>query len=253
MGIALAERRESVKARLADLESRRLRWAADEAPAPEREAAIAQEIARARAEQAELERSAAAPPRTEGSIFRYEEALVREARGSDANVAQRMSDYYRRVNEHNRVALADRKPRPAPLGSSGYVGGQKCIFCHREADTFWQTTRHADAYATLSRDYKEFNLDCVSCHVTGYERPGGSTVTHVDKLKNVQCEACHGPGSRHAESGGDTALITLSPTENTCRSCHSVPHVADDWDATQAWLKIVGEGHGAGSKGPKSK
>ena len=45
--------------------------------------------------------------------------------------------------------------------------------------------------ATLTTQFKEFNLDCVGCHVTGYGRPGGSTVTHVEKLKDVQCEACH--------------------------------------------------------------
>ena len=62
----------------------------------------------------------------------------------------------------------------------------------------WDKTRHAHAYETLATQFKEYNLDCVSCHVTGYEQPGGSSVTHVDKLNDVQCEFCHGPSSRHA-------------------------------------------------------
>jgi Cytochrome c554 and c-prime len=268
IGIDLAERRASVKARLADLESRRARWAADNDSAPaaaaertpqgklpaeklpaQKLAAIDREIERAQAEQAELERRAATPPKTQGSSFRYEEALVREQRGSEQGVARRMSDYYRRVNDYNKRALADRKPPELPLGTAGYVGGQTCIFCHRSANDFWKTTRHADAYATLSREFKEYNLDCVSCHVTGYERPGGSNVTHVDKLQNVQCEACHGPGSLHAASGGG-ADVARVPAESMCRGCHHTPHVADDWDLLSSWRKIVGPGHGEDSPGP---
>jgi hypothetical protein len=252
IGIALVEQRDSVRARLGELESRRRR-ATESKAAPEQVAAIDKEIERARAEQAELERSAATPSKSEGSVFRYEEAPVREARGSDASVAQRMSDYYRRVNDHNRVALADRLPPPPPFGELGYSGGQACIFCHREADTFWRSTQHAGAYETLSREFKEYNLDCVSCHVTGYERPGGSNVTHVDKLKDVQCEACHGAGEGHAKSGGDTKLITRTPSERACRGCHHTPHVADDWDITAAWTEIVGPGHGEGSRFPAPK
>lgn len=252
VGIALAERRDSVRARLGELESRRRRAEQSKLSA-EQLAAIDKEIERARAEQAELERSAATPPKSQGSVFRYEEAPVRESRGSDSSVARRMSDYYRRVNDHNRVALADRQPPPPPFGELGYAGGQACIFCHREADNFWKTTRHAHAYETLSREFKEYNLDCVSCHVTGYERPGGSNVTHVARLKDVQCEACHGAGEAHAKSGGDTKLITRTPSERVCKGCHQTPHVADDWDVSLAWPKIVGAGHGEGSQFPGGK
>jgi hypothetical protein len=83
----------------------------------------------------------------------------------------------------------------------------------------------------------------VSCHVTGYERPGGSNVTHVNKLQNVQCEACHGPGSLHVASGGGTD-IARTPAESVCRGCHHTPHVADDWDLSLSWSKIIGPGHG---------
>jgi hypothetical protein len=243
LGIELSERRESVKARLAELESRRARSAKDTNAPADQLAALDREIERARAEQAELERRTASPPKTAGSSFRYQEEPVRETRGSDESVARRMSDYYRRVNEHNKIALAARKPPALPLGTAGYVGGETCTFCHRSATDFWARTGHADAYATLSREFKEYNLDCVSCHVTGYERPGGSNVTHVDKLKDVQCEACHGPGSLHAESGGSKS-ITRTPAESVCRSCHHAPHVADDWDLSLAWSKIIGPGHG---------
>jgi RecJ-like exonuclease len=155
-----------------------------------------------------------------------------------------MSQYYRRVNEHNREAFKDVLPLPAAPGTATYVGQAECASCHGEADAFWQSTGHAGAYKTLSDQFKEFNLDCVGCHVTGYQRPGGSTVTHMQTLQNVQCEACHGPGSRHVESSGNTELITRAPDPKVCGSCHHTPHVADDWKAEQAWEHIIGPGHG---------
>lgn len=243
VGIANIEQRESLTARVKELEQRLARWQKEQNPTPEQVSARQAELQQLRTRLLELERQSATAPKTDGSSFLYQLVEVRESQGSEARVARRMSEYYRRVNEHNREALQDRKPLPAPPGSSHYVGQAACVSCHAEADTFWHTTSHAKAYETLSRDFKEFNLDCVGCHVTGYNRPGGSTVTHVDGLKDVQCEACHGPGSRHAESSGDTALITLRPSESVCRSCHNPPHVTDDWDLSASWQKILGPGH----------
>jgi cytochrome c554/c'-like protein len=240
IGIADRERRESLHGRVKDLQARIERAAGSGGAAP----ALEKERERAQSELGELERRAASPPKTEGSVFRYGEVQVRESAGTEAKVAERMTQYYRKVNDYNREALAERKPEPAPAGTSHYVGEVMCRTCHEQADQFWRSTRHAGAYGTLSRQFKEFNLDCVSCHVTGYERPGGSTVTHTQNLENVQCESCHGPGSRHAESVGNTSFITLKPAESVCRGCHNTPHVADDWDAALAWTKIIGQGHG---------
>jgi hypothetical protein len=165
-----------------------------------------------------------------------------------------MGEYYQRVNAHNREAFKDRSPPPAPAGTAYYLGSATCAHCHEDADVFWRKTEHAGAYATLQTQFKEFNLDCVSCHVTGYNRPGGSTVTHVSKLENVQCESCHGPGSLHVENpGSSNGLIRRVPEPSTCRSCHHAPHVADDWSYEQAWPHIVGEGHGAGAKPPAAR
>jgi hypothetical protein len=244
MGIADRERRDSLQGRVKDLQARIERARNAPGAATDAAPALAKELERTQTELTELERRAASPPRTEGSVFRYAELPVRESAGTESKVAERMTQYYRKVNDYNREALADRKPQPAPAGSAHYVGETMCRTCHEQADQFWRGTQHAGAYGTLSRQFKEFNLDCVGCHVTGYERPGGSTVTHVQGLENVQCESCHGPGSAHAESVGSTRLITRKPAETVCRSCHNVPHVADDWDAALAWTKIIGPGHG---------
>jgi RecJ-like exonuclease len=146
------------------------------------------------------------------------------------------------VNEHNRVAFADRLPPPAVGGQPTYVGVKVCAKCHADAKTFWDTTKHGHAYATLSSQNKEFNLDCVSCHVTGYDQPGGSSVTHVDALKDVQCEVCHGPGSVHAAKP-KIEVLHKKPTEDSCLACHHPPHV-EQFDAKAKMTEILGPGHG---------
>ena len=100
----------------------------------------------------------------------------------------------------------------------------------------------ADIEWVLSDQFKEFNLDCVSCHVTGYEKPGGSTVTHVELLKNVQCEVCHGPGSKH-ERSPKVAMPVPRPQADTCTACHHPPHV-HEFDGASKMNLILGKGHG---------
>src|SRR6187551_1282567 len=113
------------------------------------------------------------------------------------------------------------------------------------APAIWKRSPHANAYETLVKDHKQFNLDCVSCHVSGYEKPGGSTVTHVLGLTDVQCEVCHGPGSLHVANPADPALIQAAPPRSFCAdTCHHPPHVKKGWSADEAWKLILGPGHG---------
>lgn len=194
--------------------------------------------------EAELAKLPEAKPPAQGSFFRFQSIEVREKLGSDPAVAAHIAAYYQRVNEHNREAFKDSKPVAAGPGEPSFVGVEACSSCHQSQRKFWDTTPHATAYDALSRQHKEFNLDCVSCHVTGYDKPGGSTVTFVDKLTNVQCEVCHGAGSQHVASPQDKAYYK-KPTESLCASaCHHPPHVHPGWSAEAAWSKIVGPGHG---------
>jgi hypothetical protein len=198
------------------------------------------DLAKLEADRARLDEK---PAPSAGSFFRYTVKEIRTSLGSDKALASKLASYYRKVDEHNRVALANRLPLSAAPGQPRYVGADVCSECHAPARAFWDKTRHAQAYATLSSQNKEFNLDCVGCHVTGYEKPGGSSVTHVSHLENVQCEACHGPGSLHAARPG-VDPPTKHPKEDLCLSCHHPPHV-EGFDATARIRDILGPGHGA--------
>jgi hypothetical protein len=242
-GVGNAERRTSLERRISELEGRIAEW-------QQRGAAIKPGDLDARRRdlknlQDELHRLGNPSAPEKGSFFRYKLVDVREGLGSSAKVRAKVASYYERVNEHNREAFKDRLPPPVSATESGYIGVEQCSGCHAEERQFWDTTAHAGAYATLEKPHKEFNLDCVGCHVTGYEKPGGSTVTHVADLKSVQCEVCHGPGSRHAAAPANPAFITSKPPKTLCApACHHPPHVKPDWNVEAAWKRILGPGHG---------
>jgi hypothetical protein len=242
-GIALFARRASIEQRISELKARILDW-------ERRGAAIAQKDLEARRRdlrrlEEELSTLSSPAPPEKGSFFRYKLVEVREKLGSLAAVRAKIEGYYAKVNEHNREAFRDLKPAPVSASESGYVGVEKCSVCHGEERQFWNSTRHAKAYATLATAHKQFNLECVGCHVTGYQKPGGTTVTHVAGLESVQCEVCHGPGSRHVIAPTNPAFLIAKPARTLCApACHHPPHVKPDWNVDAAWKGILGPGHG---------
>ena len=240
-GVAKAEELLTISARIRDLEQKINGWAGDPNVKPEDLAARKADLDKARAEKARIE---AIETKVTGSTFKYKLVEVREALGSEKQVKDAMVSYYKRVNEHNKVAFADKKPRPAEKGQASYIGVDACTDCHDEERKVWDATPHAKAYATLQKDFKEFNLDCTSCHVTGYDKPGGSTISHTEKLKDVQCEVCHGPGSLHLKDPNKKGLILLKPADGFCAStCHHPPHV-ESFNQEEKMKLILGKGHG---------
>jgi hypothetical protein len=126
-----------------------------------------------------------------------------------------------------------------------YVGEAKCKKCHFKEHRSWkssETYKHAVAWESLKPHLKSADQKdgegklCVSCHVTGFGKPGGFTSEEASPdLLGVQCEACHGPGSKHVEVGeklkaekrkhfneGETRFISKSVT--ACAGCHNPHH-----------------------------
>lgn len=167
----------------------------------------------------------------------------------DPAVTQLMADYDARVNQHNRSAFADQKPPSVKPGQAGYLGSQACSGCHPAAYQWWQGHAHGRAYDTLVTRNKQFNLSCVGCHVTGYGKPGGSTVAHTEGLQHVGCESCHGPGSLHV---ADSSKIVTTPRETTCVACHSPEH-SDLFDYVTYRARLRSPGHGLPAQGPKTQ
>ncbi len=239
-GIALGQKRKELQSRIDELHGKLADWERDPKIAPSDLSARKADLQKLEVDKKALDEGS--PPK-EGSFFQYRVLEVRESLGSDEGVKKQFAAYYKRVNDTNRVAFASRMPPPPPPGGPSYVGIDACVGCHPGPKAVWDKTRHARAYKTLSDEFKELNLDCVSCHVTGYEEPGGSSVTHVEKLEAVQCEVCHGPSSLHVANPTQVKPPVARPGTDKCTTCHHPPHV-HTFDPVAKLPEILGPGHG---------
>jgi len=103
--------------------------------------------------------------------------------GSDKDAQKLVDAYDHQVTELN-LAEAQRQPETCPppaKGERAFLGVTGCVQCHEDAVAFWTQTKHARAYATLVAVEKQYSLDCIRCHVTGWQQPGG--VCRIDRTK----------------------------------------------------------------------
>ncbi len=121
-----------------------------------------------------------------------------------------------------------------------YVGAEACKSCHSDAYKVWSDSKHTHAFETLENKSKHQDLECISCHVVGFDDPAGFPALPKDKwqeshLKNVQCESCHGPRGEHIQN---PSKETNRPNpKEVCVSCHHPPHTTD-FEYKTRWEKI---------------
>ena len=230
--------------RIAELRDRITGWEHD--PAADHAAVEAQ---RTRLQQLQRERDAStsAHPAAEGSHFTARAVLVDPDVPKRHDVEQTIAAYFHTVNEHNHVEYATlRAPLPV-AGQAAYVGMEACRDCHAEAFDIWERTPHSRAYWTLEIVSKNYNLSCVACHVTGYQRPGGAEVVQNQGRRDVTCESCHGPGSLHIAArtpAARRASIRLQvPAQFCATECHTPEH-SDHFNYETYLPRILGPGHG---------
>ncbi len=137
-------------------------------------------------------------------------------------------------------------PLPSSAKEPAFVGAGSCAECHADptkGDHFgaWRRTAHADAFAVLatarareiaakmgvSGDPRT-KLECLKCHTSVYHRPASHVLGTASVYEGVSCEACHGPGSQHAEtcsrprSTEKNGLLKVDAP--ACSSCHENAH-----------------------------
>ncbi|ACY15018.1 multiheme c-type cytochrome [Haliangium ochraceum] len=188
------------------------------------------------------------PPES-GSWFVLAQVPISKGMACDQEIQNAKIAFDKAAGEAN-LAAAKASPKPGPPappeGVAGYVGAEECSYCHDEATEFWQTTRHFQAWETLETAGKQFNYECIGCHVTGWDRPGGATLAVNEHLRDVQCETCHGAGSLHiAADGADSPrTVVREPPVALCVGCHSKEH-SDTFDFAAYLRDVTGPGHGA--------
>lgn len=159
-----------------------------------------------------------------------------------------------------------------------YVGESQCKMCHNKKDegeqwNKWKAEKHAQAFETL-KSPKAAEVakakgitkppseapECLKCHATAFD--GAKCPDKILPASGVQCEACHGPASKHVEEG-KKAMMKKDPAAKpkeaihkgdaeTCKKCHNDQNPTfnkdrytlkdgskADFDYDQAYAKIA--------------
>ena len=144
---------------------------------------------------------------------------VAEDLEKDASLVSLYKDYQQVVRDSN---LLEKYPRFTLPNNLEYVGSLSCKACHESEYKKWQETGHAKAYATLEQIGSQADPECVVCHVIGMEYQSGFvSLEKTADLKDVGCENCHGPGSEHIRTAGQTKS---AEPKSTCTDCHTPEH-----------------------------
>ena len=132
-------------------------------------------------------------------------------------------------------------PFEKPPADQTYIGTKQCSACHFDQFMTYRATKHAKSFEILPAKYKT-DASCLECHTTGFGTPTGYKDASSVGLEGTSCEACHGPGSKHAEIAKEYANKKLSDEEstyvkssiykllpdNSCAKCHKskghIPH-----------------------------
>jgi hypothetical protein len=124
-------------------------------------------------------------------------------------------------------------PLKAPPADQTFIGAKQCSSCHFDQYLKWRQTKHAKGFDILPAKYRA-DASCLKCHTTGFGEPTGYQGAKTPDLVGTSCEACHGPGSKHAEIAKGFGTKKLSKEEeayvrstthkilpgNACVECH---------------------------------
>lgn len=137
-----------------------------------------------------------------------------------------------------------------------YMGITTCAECHNTGPAAqmvqpWSKTLHSQIFTSgINGGSGTTGTGCLACHTVGYDtnnsaanggfsylmaqlkwtwpttlQPGNwnNVPTALQNVANIQCENCHGPGSEHAATGGDSIAITVPQNTGQCNQCHDDP------------------------------
>jgi hypothetical protein len=233
-----------LETQIESLSSDLARWKADPSAEAGFVQAKEQELAALKEQREGLQKRPLQAP-DKGSFFVMAQVPINKKLPCHQGIQNAKNAFNEAAGEKNVAAAAGQEPPPVPAGKAGYVGAEECSFCHGDADEFWQKTKHHQAWETLEAASKQFDYECIGCHVTGWEEPGGATIAKNEHLRDVQCEVCHGPGSLHvaAEGADQPRTIVRTPAEALCKGCHNQEH-SDTFEFSAYLRDVTGPGHG---------
>jgi hypothetical protein len=117
-----------------------------------------------------------------------------------------------------------------------YLGSNICRRCHKGIVSRFTTSRHFRAFESLRVKGEGSNTECLACHSTGYGRFSGYDPESEKEggvgLRGVQCEACHGPGTKHSRDGR-----YIETARKSCLACHTRGW-SPDFDFETYWQRV---------------
>ncbi|MBN2210315.1 MAG: hypothetical protein JW709_02860 [Sedimentisphaerales bacterium] len=138
----------------------------------------------------------------------------------DPNIVKLLDDYQFQVELEDMINNPQANPRLALDDDNTFVGNATCgVQCHDHEDIFerWSEFKHAKAIETLEEVNRQFDPECVVCHVIGMEYEGGyQSMEKTPDLADVGCEMCHGPGKKHCDEPEAPYKVQFT----TCEKCH---------------------------------
>lgn len=126
--------------------------------------------------------------------------------------------------------------RDAPATAGGWAGSAACTACHAAAAATHAGSRHHHALASVQRRGYGHDPDCLRCHVTGIDEPGGwRRLPGKEHLAEVGCESCHGPGAAHS---ADPTTRMRPVSRATCIACHDAEN-SPAFEYESYWRRIT--------------
>ena len=177
----------------------------------------------------------------------------------DPQMIKQMQLYQDRLKDEN---LVETEPALKHFSSAKFVGAEKCGECHTKAFAKWKETGHASAFESLKHGRLGISRiadpECIACHTVGWNARDvmryESGYSHFEKtahLKNVQCESCHGPGSKHIElidadqkvEASKLVRVTLDEAKRKylCQNCHDNDN-SPKFEIETYWPKVAHPG-----------
>jgi hypothetical protein len=157
--------------------------------------------------------------------------LITLPKGSpeDTLVASMLRDFHMEEGERRKrmqvTQFVSRDPLTGKVRER-YLGIETCARCHDDVVSDFMLSPHFRTFGRMVESGNEDNPKCLACHTTGYKRYSGYDPVAYEKgginLRGVQCEACHGQGTKHTRDG-----TYKERARKACRDCHDArnsPH-----------------------------
>jgi Cytochrome c554 and c-prime len=209
--------------------------------------------------------------------FRYELVDLDKERFHDTpKMLDRMREYQHMLESSYDAVLKDfGTPPPTHPSGDTFAGVETCKDCHTKAYAVWKDSKHAHAYESLITGRegtkhpipRNHDPECINCHTTGWDPQGNFpyvgafySLEKTPKLKDQQCENCHGPAAKHValelawkkdpktvnkadlDAARKRATLKVAEVEKTlCIKCHDYEN-DPDFKFAERWPEIEHKG-----------